>query len=42
MTDRELQENMGQALRVHVVNNFDYRVVARRFVQILGEKLGIH
>ena len=41
MTDPNLRENMGHALREHVVNHFDYRVVARKFVQIVNEKLGI-
>jgi len=41
MTDSALREKMGQAVRAHVVKNFDYRLVAKRFVQIIGEKLGI-
>jgi glycosyltransferase involved in cell wall biosynthesis len=41
MTDSDLREKMGQALRAHVAKNLDYRVVARRFVQIIGDKLGI-
>jgi glycosyltransferase involved in cell wall biosynthesis len=41
MTDPGLRETMGHALREHVVQNLDYRVVARRFVQIVGDKLGI-
>jgi alpha-maltose-1-phosphate synthase len=41
MTEPSLRENMGQALREHVVKHLDYRVVARRFVEIVGEKLGI-
>ena len=42
MKDPALRNTMGQAGRTRVVRNFDYRVVARRFVQIVGEKLGIH
>ena len=42
MTDLNLRGKMGHALRAQVVKNFDYRVVARRFVQIISEKLGIH
>lgn len=42
MTDPGLRESMGQTLRDHIVRNFDYRVVARRFVQIVGDRLGIH
>ena len=32
---------MGKAARERVVKNFDYRVVARKFVQIISDKLGI-
>ena len=41
MTDAVLREKMGKAARERVVKNFDYRVVARRFVQIMNDKLGI-
>jgi alpha-maltose-1-phosphate synthase len=41
MNDRELREKMGKAARERVVKYFDYRVVARRFVQIIQNRLGI-
>jgi glycosyltransferase involved in cell wall biosynthesis len=41
MTDAALREKMGKAARERVVENFDYRVVAKRFVHIMNEKLGI-
>ena len=41
MTDAVLREKMGKAARERVVKYFDYRVVAKRFVQIIGDKLGI-
>ena len=41
MTDPALRETMGQAARAHVVKKFDYRVVAKQFVQIINKKLGI-
>ena len=41
MTDASLRIKMGQAGRERVVKNFDYRVVAKRFVQIIHEHLGI-
>jgi starch synthase len=41
MTDSTLRDKMGQAGRERVVKYFDYRVVAKRFVQIINEKLGI-
>ena len=42
MQDEELREKMGKSGRERVVANFDYRVVAKRFVQILSERLGIN
>jgi len=41
MTDQPLREEMGQAGRERVVANFDYRIVAQKFVQIINDKLGI-
>ncbi|WP_372918947.1 glycosyltransferase family 4 protein [Salegentibacter sp.] len=41
MHDAELRQNMGEAARKHVVENFDYKIVASRFVQIIQDKLGI-
>ena len=42
MNDEELRNKMGNAGRERVVANFDYRVVARKFVQIMSERLGIN
>ncbi|MEI7503694.1 MAG: glycosyltransferase, partial [Paludibacter sp.] len=42
MKDDELRDKMGKAGRQRVVANFDYRVVARKFVQIMSERLGIN
>jgi glycosyltransferase involved in cell wall biosynthesis len=41
MTDPAVRDKIGQAGRKRVVKKFDYRVVAKRFVQIINEKLGI-
>ncbi|HBS85992.1 MAG: glycosyl transferase family 1 [Bacteroidetes bacterium GWF2_38_335] len=41
MNDQELCEKMGKAGRKRVVEKFDYRIVAKRFVQIMHDKLGI-
>jgi alpha-maltose-1-phosphate synthase len=41
MTDAKMREKMGIAARKHVVENFDYRIVAKRFVEIISDKLGI-
>ena len=41
MTDEEIRNKMGKAGRKRVVENFDYRVVAKRFVKIINDKLGI-
>ena len=40
MTDEALREKMGKAARENVVENFDYRKVAKRFMQIINNKLG--
>jgi glycosyltransferase involved in cell wall biosynthesis len=42
MNDAELRDKMGKAGRERVVANFDYRVVAKKFVQIINDKLGIN
>jgi len=42
MNDAPMRERMGKAGRERVVANFDYRVVAKRFVQIISDKLGIN
>jgi glycosyltransferase involved in cell wall biosynthesis len=41
MKDRALREKMGRAGRERVVKHFDYRIVARRFVQIINDTIGI-
>ena len=41
MNDAALRERMGKAARQRVVEHFDYRVVAKRFVQIMTDRLGI-
>lgn len=41
MNDASLREKMGKAGRERVVANFDYRIVAKRFVQLMSDKLGI-
>jgi glycosyltransferase involved in cell wall biosynthesis len=41
MGDSVLRDTMGKAARENVVKNFDYRVVAKKFVQIIHDKLGI-
>ncbi|MCA1758925.1 MAG: glycosyltransferase [Bacteroidales bacterium] len=41
MNDAELRDKMGKAGRERVMANFDYRVVAKKFVKIINEKLGI-
>ncbi len=42
MKDAEMRDKMGKAGRERVVANFDYRVVAKRFVHIINDKLGIY
>ena len=41
MKDRALREKMGRAGRERVVKHFDYRIVARQFVQIINDTIGI-
>lgn len=41
MTDAPLREKMGKAARKRVVEHFDYRVVAKRFVELMQDKLGL-
>ena len=41
MTNEKLRKKMGEAGRKRVVENYDYRVVAKRFVDLDSEKLGI-
>ncbi len=41
MNDASLREKMGKAGRERVVENFDYRIVAKKFVQIIHDKFGI-
>jgi starch synthase len=41
MKNPELREQMGKEGRKRVVENFDYRVIARKFVEIVSKRLGI-
>jgi len=42
MNDQTLREKIGTAARQHVVKKFDYRIVAKQFVQIMNDKLEIN
>jgi starch synthase len=42
MKDQALRENMGRAGRERIVQHFDYHVVAKKFVEIINDKLGIN
>jgi starch synthase len=41
MKKPELREQMGAEGRKRIVENFDYRVIARKFVDIVSKRLGI-
>jgi glycosyltransferase involved in cell wall biosynthesis len=41
MQNAELRKKMGEAGRKRAVEKFDYRVVAKRFVEIISQRLGI-
>lgn len=42
MTNESLRITMGKAGRERAVQNFDFRVVARKFVKIIQDRLGIN
>jgi glycosyltransferase involved in cell wall biosynthesis len=41
MNNPGLRDKMGKAGRDRVVKHFDYRVVAKRFIEIIQDRLGI-
>ncbi len=41
MGDETLRTSLGEAARKHIVEHFDYRVVARRLLEILERRLGL-
>jgi len=41
MRDPKLREDMGKEGRKRVVENFDYRIIAKRFIEIIADRLGI-
>ena len=41
MNNAELRDKMGEAGRKRIVANFDYRIVAKKFVEIMRDKLGL-
>ncbi|WP_437395800.1 glycosyltransferase family 4 protein [Flagellimonas lutimaris] len=41
MNNEKLRNEMGNTARKHIVEHFDYRVVAKKFIQIVQDKLGI-
>jgi len=41
MRNAELRERMGKVGRKHVVELFDYRIVAKRFTEIIHDRMGI-
>jgi alpha-maltose-1-phosphate synthase len=41
MNDASLRDKMGETGRKRVVANFDYRIVAKKFVEIMSNKLGL-
>ncbi|MCC5904999.1 MAG: glycosyltransferase family 4 protein [Balneolaceae bacterium] len=42
MENASLREELGKAARIRVVEHFDYRVVAKQFVTLMQDKLGIN
>ncbi len=41
MTKPELRKKLGEAGRKRAVENYDYRIIAKRFIELISEKLGI-
>jgi glycosyltransferase involved in cell wall biosynthesis len=41
MESPDLRRNLGEAARKRVVDQFDYKIVAKRFVEIISKRLGI-
>jgi glycosyltransferase involved in cell wall biosynthesis len=41
INDPDLRRRMGEGGRKRAVENYDYRIVARRFVEIISQRLGI-
>jgi len=41
MQNPELRKKMGETGRKRVLENYDYRIIARRFVNLVSKKLGI-
>jgi len=41
MQNAELRKKMGEAGRKRVMEKYDYRIIAKRFVELASEKLGI-
>jgi glycosyltransferase involved in cell wall biosynthesis len=41
MQNRDLREKLGKAGRKRVMEKYDYRVIAKRFVELVSDKLGI-
>ncbi len=41
MKDEQLRRRMGEAGRRRVVELFNYKVVAKKFVEIISRRLGI-
>lgn len=42
MTNPELRKQMGEAGRQRVLSHFDYRMVAKRFIEIINKRLDIY
>lgn len=42
MNNTELRQKMGMAGRKRVVENFNYKIVAKKFLEIMNSKLGIN
>lgn len=41
MQNEQLRQKMGEAGRKRALEQYDYRVIAKRFIQIISDRLGI-
>jgi len=42
LTDPDLRNAMGEQARKHALENFDYRIIARKMLGVIRERLGLH
>jgi glycosyltransferase involved in cell wall biosynthesis len=41
MQNPEMRKKMGEAGRKRAVENYDYRIIAKKFIELVSNRLGI-